>query len=415
MSSEVVKECRLCKSRSLSPILDFGSIPLGNNLLDNLQDALCADKYPLGVIRCNDCHHFQLSFSVDPKILYATNYTYLSAIGESFSIHQDEYCRWLDSKIGNLEDKLIFEIGSNDGSLLKKFKKNGARVCGVDPAGLAADAAKREGIATYNEFYSQETNNRILSEFGNPDLVVSQNVLAHVDDLVSVFKNIFQVLRFGGYFSFEIGYFKSVLENNLFDTIYHEHLDYHHAAPLKQILNQIGFSLLHFSTYPVQGGSLRILAKKTQTIENADSVNSFLDEEKKSILYDDEFLQSWHRKISTNMSEVATILRKNHQENKLVVGYGSPTKAVLLLKMLNIGKDEIKYTIEDNQLKVGKFLSSSGIQIKSFDSLILDNEVEVIFIFAWNFADDIIKKIRNIGLKNVKIIVPLPKLKVISL
>jgi len=415
MNSYHIKECRLCKANQLEQVADFGNVPLGNNLTDSPEMSRETKTYPLGLNHCLNCGHFQLSFSVSPTELYATNYTYLSSIGHSFSIHQNEYVEWLDNKTNNLNNRFVFEIGSNDGSLLIKFKEKGFKVCGVDPAEIASKKANDLGIKTYTEFYSKDTNNKIIKNHGRPDLIVSQNVLAHIDNLYEVFENVYELLDFGGIFSFEVGYFLSVFENNLFDTIYHEHLDYHHANPLVDVLNHIGFSLISFSTHAVQGGSLRVLCAKQKQCINSKLVQKFVNDELNSSIYNDFMVQNWFKKINDHLNDTRQIIINAFKAGEKIIGYGSPTKAVLLAKMLKIDRNLIPYTIEDNDLKVGKFLPQTSIEIKNPDVLIVDKDIRYILIFAWNFADDIIKKIKLMQINNINIIIPLPELKIINL
>ena len=242
-----IGNCRLCESSKLELHFDFGSIPLGNNLKDTRSDALSTDKYPLAVNRCVRCGHFQLTIAIAPEKLYATNYTYLSGVGKSFVNHFQDYAKWIQEKCNFTLNALVIDVGSNDGTCLKEFKKLGFRVCGVDPASIPAQLANDTGIDTFNLFFDEDTVDKILVEKGKADFVTSHNVLAHVDDLRAILKNIYKVLKMGGYFCFEVGYFREVLKTGCFDTIYHEHLDYHHAKPLSDFLNEIGFDLIDLS------------------------------------------------------------------------------------------------------------------------------------------------------------------------
>ena len=202
-SSKKLPNCRLCHSEDLGIYFDFGEIPLGNNLQSNLKAALSAKTYPLQVLKCKECCHFQLSFSVSPKILYATNYTYLSNIGVSFVNHIKEYVYWIEDKCKISKEHFVFEIGSNDGTCLKEFKNLiGCKVIGVDPAEIPCEIANQNGIKTFNEFFNDFIVQSIKNKFGQPDLITSQNALAHIDDLEKVFENVFLLLKQEGYFAF---------------------------------------------------------------------------------------------------------------------------------------------------------------------------------------------------------------------
>jgi SAM-dependent methyltransferase len=406
--------CRLCRSADITDYVDFGSVPLGNNLQARIQDALAAATYPLNITRCGTCGHFQLGYAVDPNILYTTNYTYLSGIGTSFLKHFDEYAAWVAGRCDLPLNPVIVDVGSNDGTCLKSFKRRGFTVCGVDPAPLAVKIADDSGIETINAFFNADAVAEIKRRHGPADFVTSHNTLAHVDNLGATFRDIYNVLRDGGYFAFEVGYFREVLRGGYFDTIYHEHLDYHHAMPLVRHLTALGFDVLDLSAIPVQGGSIRLLLRKTGRGNVSDSAKAFLRTEANSILNDEQFLTNWRYKIETSMVKFHDLIRDRVDKGLAVVGYGAPTKAILLMKMARIGAAEINYVVEDNPYKTGRFFPHSGIPIKASAELV-DNPLDVLVIFAWNFVDDIVGKLTGRFAKTVEVIVPLPDLRTVAL
>ena len=413
-SNKEISKCRLCHSEDLEINFDFGEIPLGNNLQSNLKAALSAKTYPLQVLKCQECCHFQLSFSVSPKILYATNYTYLSNIGVSFVKHIKEFVYWIEDKCKISKEHFVFEIGSNDGTCLTEFNNLiGCKVIGVDPAEIPCRIANQNGIKTFNEFFNDFTVQSIKNKFGQPDLIISQNALAHIDDLEKVFENVFLLLKDEGCFVFEVGYFGKVLEKNLFDTIYHEHLDYHHAFPLVKILNKIGFSLINISLNNSQGGSIRLLLKKCKTKIISKQVKNFLAHEKNSLLYNKNYLVNWKVNIQKNLRELKNQILNIKKLGIPIIGYGAPTKATLLLEIALITKKEVDFIIEDNKLKIGKYLPKHGIKIKSLNEL-KNFKKSCVVIFAWNFANDILGKLKKLKL-DIVVLIPLPKLKIVKL
>ena len=409
-----LKACRLCCSTDLGNFIDFGQVPLGNNLQLTTQQSKGVDSYRLNVLRCYECGHFQLGYAVAPELLYATNYTYLSGIGSTFVKHIASYAKWIDEYCNLPVQSVVVDIGSNDGTCLKAFQTRGHTVCGVDPASLAAGIANDNGIPTINSFFDNAAVQEIINRYGHADLITSQNVLAHVDDLGAVFRNIYDLLKSDGYFSFEIGYFREVLRTGCFDTIYHEHLDYHHAGPLARHLCALGFDLLDLSINSVQGGSLRLLLKKTGNGVIAEQAQNFLDAEKQSVLYDDEFLSNWPDKIESSMNELHNLISEESSRGARIAAYGAPTKATLLAKLAKLGASEIAFVVEDNPHKVGRFLPGSCIPIHPTSELI-SFQPELIIILAWNFAEDIIAKLSGNFSTPVKVVIPLPELRVINL
>jgi SAM-dependent methyltransferase len=407
-----VDACRLCGSEHLSLLIDFGDVPLGNNLQDIPGTALSAAAYPLQLNRCSECGHFQLGHAVDPHLLYATNYTYLSGVGKSFVQHFQQNAIWAINKAGLKPGDLVVDVGSNDGTCLKFFQERGLHVCGVDPATLPVSIANENGIATIEAFFNSDAVKAILETHGPAQYVTSHNVLAHVDDLRSTFACVYELLAEDGWFGFEIGYFREVLSNGFFDTIYHEHLDYHHASSLARHLTGLGFDLVELDVTPVQGGSLRLLLKKTGKGLVHDQAEAFLAEEKKSILNDDVFLAGWIKTIKFNMHVFGSMVREATADGRKVVAYGAPTKATLLLRFAGISSADLQYVVEDNELKAGRYLPGSAIPILPTSKLEEDSP-DVIVVLAWNFADDILEKLRKSEhLAHSQAIVPLPRVKV---
>jgi 2-polyprenyl-3-methyl-5-hydroxy-6-metoxy-1,4-benzoquinol methylase len=409
-----IAACRLCAATDLDEIIDFGEVPLGNNLQLTSSAARAAARYPLDLCRCAACGHFQLGHAVAPEALYATNYTYLSGIGPSFIRHFDAYADWVVATCGLAREALVVDVGSNDGTCLKALAARGFRVCGVDPAALPAKIANESGIDTINAFFDSKVVDRIKAKYGAADFVTSHNVLAHVDDLGATFANIHALLKAGGLFCFEVGYFREVLKNNFFDTIYHEHLDYHHAAPLVRHLTALGFGIEDISVNPVQGGSIRLLCRKADTGTVSASAQAFLVAEQDTILNDRAYLKNWRHEIEGKIGRFRATLHDRARQKRSIAGFGAPTKATLLMQMAAIGHDDIAYVAEDNALKAGRFLPGTGVPIVPTSHL-LSNPPDVLVIFAWNFADDIVSNIRGKLGKPVEVIIPLPEAKTVQL
>jgi hypothetical protein len=235
-----------------------------------------------------------------------------------------------------------------------------------------------------------------------------------VDNLAAVFRNVRALLKDGGYFAFEVGYFREVLTSGHFDTIYHEHLDYHHAAPLVRHLTLLGFDVLDVGVNPIQGGSIRLLLRNTGRGAIAESARAFLDTERKSVLHDQEFLANWRRRVEASMVTFRDLLRERADRGRTIAGYGAPTKATLLMKMADIGRGDIDYVVEDNPYKAGRYLPGSGVPIRARNELTA-NPPDVLVLFAWNFADDILSKLAGKFAKPVEVVVPLPELRTVTL
>jgi 2-polyprenyl-3-methyl-5-hydroxy-6-metoxy-1,4-benzoquinol methylase len=408
------KNCRLCNSNNFKKFINFGKIPIGNNLLKNSTSAKNADQFNLSVVKCNNCNHYQLSHLVNKKILYAKNYTYLTGIGKDFIIHFSDYAKFIKKNyINNLNNKKILDVGSNDGTCLEKFKVYGSNVIGVDPATSAAKIANKKGIKTINSFFNSKAVNYLKKNYIEFDLITSHNVLAHVEDINFIFTNIYNLLKNNGYFVFEVGYFFDVVQNNYFDTIYHEHLDYHHCKPLVPFLNRLGLSVVEVLNINAQGGSLRIVTKKDNIINNSKSVIAFMNKENKLISKNKYLFNNWSNINKTKMDKFRKLIITQYLNKKYIIGYGSPTKVVLLLKLANITNKHIMFIHEDNKLKLDRFLPNSGIPILKLNKKNI-NKVDVVVIFAWNFNENIINNLKEYN-KELLVIIPLPEPRMIKI
>tara|TARA_B100001057_G_scaffold354877_1_gene356876 strand:+ start:10687 stop:11946 length:1260 start_codon:yes stop_codon:yes gene_type:complete len=411
---KIINKCRLCGSEQLSKIIDFNCSPLGNNLQKTNKLAKNATSFDLVVMNCIDCNHFQLNSAVSPELLYATNYTYLSGVGLSFVNHIKDYVDWILKKTKLHEKCTVIDIGSNDGTCLKYFQKKGHNVCGVDPALKPSKIAISDGIPTINNFFNKKVVIELLSKYGKVDIVTSQNALAHVDDLKSTFENIHYLLKDKGYFVFEVGYFKRVIELMQFDTIYHEHIDYHHAGPLVRFLTNLGFNVIEINENKIQGGSIRFLLQKSNKNFVNKKVNNFLISEKNSILYNHTKLVLWEHNIKLKMKNLKDLYLTLKQDKEFSFAYGAPTKATLLLKIADLSKNDIEFIVDDNKLKIGRYMPQTGIKIVS-SNRIKFNKSAIILLLAWNFADDIIINLKKKYKVSATIIVPFPSLRVIEI
>lgn len=407
-----IKSCRLCSNNSLQRFVDFGNVPLGNNLKKSQKEAVTANTYPLQVNTCCKCGHFQLAHAVKPETLYANNYTYLSGTGASFREHFRNYVDWATQTLRLDKGSFILDIGSNDGTCLQYFQSKGCKVLGVDPALEPATIAKKNGVETIVNFFNLKTATSIKSEHGQVDFITSHNVLAHVDNLKETFAAAKILLKEGGWFCFEVGYFRRVLENTLFDTIYHEHIDYHHASPLVSHLITLGFDVLEISENKVQGGSLRVLCRNSNNGTVLTEAAGFLRCEKNSVIYDGDFINEWSSNVHKACKDIESAVLRYKRAGKSIVGYGAPTKATLLMSLAKLSEENIDFVVEDNSLKVDRYLPGSGIQIRSPEELMI-KQPDVLLIFAWNFADDIISKVRKLSINQaLEIIAPLPDLRI---
>jgi SAM-dependent methyltransferase len=407
---KILRNCRLCDSKRIRIIYNFNAVPIGNELKSSRNSSIKSRRYPLKLMNCKVCNHFQLSISIKPKILFTKNYTYLTGITRTFENHFETYAKFIIKKCKLKNSSLVIDIGSNDGTCLKHFKKNKMKVLGIDPAKLPSKIAINKGINTINSFFNKKTAEIILKKYGHVDFVTSHNVLAHTENIKEIFTSIFAILKKNGYFCFEIGYFQDVLKKKLFDTIYHEHLDYHHAGPLINFLETIGFSAIDISTNSIQGATLRLLLQKKDIIkEKSKKIKNFIRKEK--IYFKLSGIKQQFKQFEKSMIKFNRIVIKAKLKGNSISAYGSPTKASLLLIASRLNKGIIENAFEDNNLKCNKYIP--GTDIKIINSKNIKNiNPKIIIILAWNFAKEIILKLKERNFKKITLITPLPETKV---
>lgn len=404
-----ITRCRLCNSKKIIQIYNFGLVPIGNNLQQSKLRSINCPKYPLSLMQCTSCNHFQLSISVNPKTLYAKNYTYLTGTTKTFKKHFSNYSDWVIKKCKIKKKSLVLDIGSNDGTCLNYFKKNKMNVVGIDPANKPCRIANKKGIKTINNFFNKKVSCSIKEKYGQFDFITSHNVLAHTENLKEIFLAIYDILKENAYFCFEIGYFKEVIKHNLFDTIYHEHLDYHHTKPLVKFLRNIGFSVIDLSTNKIQGGTLRLLLQKKNLKLKIKKVDNFIKKEDnffKKIKIKDKF-KNFNR-ILLNLN---SYIKKEIIKNREIYAYGSPTKASLLLINSKLNIKMIKNSFEDNPLKCNKYIPGTDIKIINTKKIKMKTK-SIIVILAWNFFKEIEMKLKKHKFNNTKLLIPLPKIKI---
>lgn len=404
-----ITSCRLCNSKKIIQVHNFGSLPIGNDLQKFRLPSINCKKYPLTLMQCSKCNHFQLSISVNPKILYAKNYTYLTGVTKTFKKHFYDYANWIIKKCKIKKKSLILDVGSNDGTCLSYFKKKKMKVLGIDPSKKPSDIANAKKIKTINNFYNKEISSSIKKKYGQFDFITSHNVLAHTENIQEIFSSIYDLLKKNSYFCFEIGYFKEVIKNNFFDTIYHEHLDYHHAEPLLNFLQKIGFSIIDLSTNKIQGGTLRLLLQKKKLKKISRKVEKFLSEERE--FFNKVNIKNKFKNFKKILLELNSEIKKEISNNKAIYAYGSPTKASLLLINSKLNKNIIKNSFEDNPLKCNKYIPGTDVKIINIKKIKLKSKL-VIIVLAWNFLKEIEMRLKKLNIKDTKLFIPLPKINI---
>jgi len=408
------KSCRLCGHEKLEDVIELTPTPPGNNFLSKTQLDKPESFYPLIVCFCLSCTHVQLSVVVNPEILYQDDYKYVSGTSPVFVEHFRQYAEDILAQYRISPEALVADIGSNDGTCLRFFKNAGFNVLGVDPATEIADKATAQGIPTVADFFTESLGKKLLTENGPAHLITSHNACAHIDDLIGLMRGVRHWLADDGLFVFEVGYLLDVYNNTWFDTMYHEHLDYHSVKPLVPFFESLDMELFSVKRVSPQGGSIRLHVQKTGGPHLVDSsVEELVRLEEEIGLDKAKTFRAFNSKINTVKQALSEILRSLKSQGKRIAGYGAPTKSTTLLTHFDIGGDILDFIVDDNPLKQGKFSPGFHIPIVASDEL-YKQKPDYLVILAWNFAEPIMEKHQEYKNLGGQFILPMPKAHVVN-
>lgn len=400
----------MCGSKRLTKIWDFGKTPLANAYLKPHNVRKKEIFAPLTVTKCNDCHLVQLTHVVDPKVLFG-NYLYVSSTSPSFVKHFEDYATTLRKRFKLSKKDLVVDVGSNDGVLLKPLKKAGVQVLGIEPAKNIARQANKEGIKTVAEFFLPKTAKKLAATYGRARAISANNVFAHTDDLDAFVEAVKEILAPDGVFVFEVQYLKDLLEKNLFDIVYHEHVCYYHLYPLMKFFKKHGLEVFDVERPEVHGGSIRVYVGRGRKITAR--LNKLLKEEEKAGLNTLKPYQAFAKRIEKNKKKLRAILENIKRQGKRVAGYGAPAKATTLMYAFDLGKHDVEYIVDDSPFKQGRLMPGTHVRIVKPAALHSQGKPEYILILAWNFAEPIMQNNAWFSKKGGKWIVPVPEPRVV--
>ena len=371
-------------------------------------------KYPLCAYVCDNCFLVQLSEFEKPENIFG-DYAYFSSYSSTWIQHAEDYVSMMMEKFNFDKKSLVVEIASNDGYLLQFFKKKNIPILGIEPAVNVAKVAKEKGIPTITKFFSVNTANELKEEGKLADLIVGNNVLAHVPDLNDFVKGLKILLKPTGIITLEFPHILQLIQKNQFDTIYHEHFSYFSLVTVRKIFSFHGLEIFDVEEIPTHGGSLRIYVKHTEyeKILINEKVDILLEKERQ---YGLENISTYTNFIK-NVEEVKKGLQEffNSAKNaeKKIVCYGAAAKGNTLLNYCEIGNNFIDYAVDQNPHKQGLFLPGTHIPIKN-PSEIQKTKPDYIVIIPWNLKDEIMEQMKYIRNWGGKFMIPIPEVKIIS-
>jgi len=406
------KNCRLCNSEKLCQCFKLEPTPPANAFVKKEHLDEPQTTFPLDVYFCENCYHVQLLDIVDPKELFE-NYVYVSGTSSTFVNHFEEYSKFIIKNYLSGDSSFVVDIGSNDGTLLQFFKKNGCHILGVDPAKKIANNATKNGIETLPLFFDDKVSKMIQDKYGSADVITANNVFAHIDNLTGFITNVRNLLTHNGIFSFEVSYLADVIQKTLFDMTYHEHLSYHSVLSLVPFFESNDMELIEAVKVDIHGGSLRgIVQLKNGPYKVGKSVKNAIKIEKELHLDKADTFQKFATNINEIKNKFQSLIIKLKQDGNTIAAYGAPAKATTLLYHFGIDSSIIDFIVDDSTLKQGLYSPGKHIPILSPEA-IYQKKPNYLIILAWNFTEEILKKHAKYKNEIGHFIVPLPTLMVI--
>jgi SAM-dependent methyltransferase len=406
-------KCRFCHSPLEHTFVDLGRSPLCEDFVKPEGLNKMEPFYPLHAYVCENCFLVQLEEFVTPHAIFS-DYAYFSSYSDSWLQHVKRYTDQMVSKFPITSKSLVAELASNDGYLLQYFKEKGIPVLGIEPAAnVAADAISKRGIPTEIKFFGVNTAHEMAEKYGKADLIIGNNVLAHVPDINDFVAGMKVFLGKEGFITMEFPHLLRLVEQNQFDTIYHEHFSYLSFSTVEKIFQYHGLSLFDVEELPTHGGSIRIYAKHIDDTSKEISyrVGELLKREQAEGMLTLDFYKDFDEKVKSTKRKILDFLIRAKNDGKTIVGYGAPGKGNTLLNYCGIRTDFIDYTVDRNPHKHGNFLPGTLIPIYDITK-IKETKPDFVFILPWNLKEEIMEKMSFIQEWGGKFVVPIPEVKV---
>jgi SAM-dependent methyltransferase len=399
--------CRSCGAPIAHLFADLGSSPLANAYLTEEEVGRPESFYPLRVFVCDQCFLVQLPAIIDPEALFG-DYAYFSSYSESWLRHAHDYVEQVTERFNLDSTSNVIEIASNDGYLLQYFKDNGVPVLGIEPARNVAAAAEAAGIPTLVEFFGRKTGER-LGASEAADLLVANNVLAHVPDLNGFVAGVRAVMKPGGVATIEFPHLLRLIEHTEFDTIYHEHVSYFSLLAVERVLVRAGLTLFDVEELPTHGGSLRIYAGGRELDPAIDArVEDLRERELAAGLDRLETYTSFDKRVRRVKRDLLEFLTDAKRAGRSVVGYGAPAKATTLLNYCGVGGDLIDYVVDRSPHKQGRFLPGTHLPIRD-PGEVAKTKPDYLLVLPWNLRDEIMQQMGHVRDFGCRFVVPIPE------
>ena len=389
MNSPAGRECRFCSAPLNDTFADLGASPLANSFL-KAQDLQRGELfYPLHVYVCASCFLVQLPELSSPADIFS-DYAYFSSYSKSWLDHARRFAAMAVDRFALGPDSLVVEIGSNDGYLLHYFKEAGVPVIGVEPASNVAAAAREKGIKTINRFFDHNLAEELAAGGSKADLIVGNNVLAHIPDVGTLMRGLKKLLKPGGTISMEFPHLLSLVGGNQFDTIYHEHYSYYSLTTADTVFSSYGLTIYDLEFLPTHGGSLRIFAghESNPSARRRKSVAEALEREEMAGLKSIQYYRRFDETVRAHKRKILNFLIAAKEQEKSIAAYGAAAKGNTMLNYCGVGTDFIDYCVDRSPHKQGTYLPGSRIPVYGPEK-VSETRPDYLVIMPWNLKEEI--------------------------
>jgi len=402
-------KCRYCKTKLVNKLIDLGNAPLVNAFLKKN----CLNKKekfnPLSLMLCNMCYLVQTKENISPKTIFKKNYPYFTSTSKSFLQHAKKFSKKIIRLLTLNKDSTVVEIACNDGYLLKNFVARKIRCLGIEPSLSVAKVAKKKKIKVVTKFFSNSLS-MVISKNYKSDLIIANNVYAHIPDVIDFTKGLKNLLKPCGTIVIEFQYVISLIKRYQFDTIYHEHYSYYSLTSVNNILKSQNLKIYNVDKINTHGGSLRIYVCHNNYLKEVNKKVKQILKEERNIVNSPKFYKNLNFKVNKIKEDLLEFLIKLKNENQKVCAYGAAAKGNTLLNFCKINSDLIYCIFDNSKSKQGMFMPGSHIPVLSSKS-IKKIKPDYILILPWNIREEIKKQLKKY---KSKIFIAVPKIKILS-
>ncbi len=404
--------CRYCNHTLSIEFIDLVNSPASNSFLTKEQLNEPEVFYPLKVFVCDKCFLVQIDEYKKSDAIFNGDYVYFSSYSTSWLMHAKTYTDMMTSRFGFNEKSKVVEIASNDGYLLQYFKEKNVPVLGIEPTKNTAEVAIAKGIDTRVNFFGTEFAKYLISQGTQADLLLGNNVLAHVPDINDFVAGMKLLLKHDGVITMEFPHLMQMIDNNQFDTIYHEHFSYLSFYSVKQIFESKGLEMFDVEEIPTHGGSLRIYAKHIENTSHtvSNNVKLLIEKEVNKGINDLNYYKGFQERAEKIKLDLYSFLIEQKSKNKKIAAYGAAAKGNTLLNYCGIKNDLISFVVDANPHKQNKFLPASHIRVVN-EEVLKTEKPDYVIIFPWNLTNEITEQLSYIKDWNAQFIVAIPSVK----